>query len=314
MHEHKLTFSLLGMVRARYGSKELDLGPPQQRAILSMLLLHRGSVASLDELIGGLWGEEPPRSAVTTVRTYVSRLRRAFSEAALADLIRLDSVRGGYLLQVAEGTLDVSVFRRHTTRATQAIRQGDFTTAAAELRAALTLCHGQPLADTVGPYVEGQRVRLQEVVTAAQVELLKAQVHLGHFHEAIPDLTTMVPTHPLREELHELLMAALYGSGRGAEALEHYLKTRRTFVDDIGIEPGGRLRELQQRILAEDPSLPISSAPQIATTDQLTAPYRLSASALAADTPGSSSGFRRLGTTSQRWVGHRDQLIAASTN
>src|ERR1700749_3672617 len=103
-------FDLLGPVRARLGGVELDLGAPQQRTILVMLLLHEGAVVPLDELIEGLWGDEPPRSAVATVRTYISRLRGALADSGAAPTTRVDSVAGGYVLHTAREAVDVTRF------------------------------------------------------------------------------------------------------------------------------------------------------------------------------------------------------------
>jgi DNA-binding SARP family transcriptional activator len=254
-----LAFSLLGPIRAWRGGTELDLGSPQQRTTLAMLLLREGAVATLDELIDGMWGDEPPRSAETTIRTYVSRLRTVLDAARAA--ARLDSVSGGYTLQVADDALDVARFRRHTTRAAEAARRGDWRTVVAEQTAALRLWRGQPLAGSLGPYADGQRTRLQQLGTAARIELLTAQVQLGVYAEILPELTAMAAAHPLWEDVQALHMTALYGSGRAAEALQQYQRARRVLVDELGIEPGVRLRTVHQRILASDPSLATVSTP-----------------------------------------------------
>jgi DNA-binding SARP family transcriptional activator len=244
-----LAFSLLGPVRAWRGGTEMDLGSQQQRTTLAMLLLREGTVATLDELIAGMWGDEPPRSAVTTIRTYVSRLRAVLDDA------RVDSVGGGYTLQVPGDALDVTRFRRHTTRAAKAASRGDWRTVVAEQTAALRLWHGQPLAGSLGPYASGQRTRLQQLGMAARIDLLAAQVQLGLYAETLPELTELAAAHPLWEDVQALHMTALYGGGRAAEALEHYQRARRVLVDELGIEPGVRLRSVHQRILAGDASL-----------------------------------------------------------
>jgi DNA-binding SARP family transcriptional activator len=259
-----LAFSLLGPVRAWHGGLEIDLGSRQQRTTLAMLLLREGAVATLDELIDGMWGDEPPRSAVTTIRTYVSRLRAVLDDARAA--ARLDSVRGGYTLQLPADALDVTRFRRHTTRAAEAARRADWRTVVAEQTAALQLWCGQPLAGSFGPYADGQRTRLQQLGMAARIDLLAAQVELGVYAEILPELTAMADAHPLWEDVQALHMTALYGSGRAAEALEQYQRARRTLVDELGIEPGVRLRTVHQRILASDPSLAAASAAPVVTS------------------------------------------------
>jgi DNA-binding SARP family transcriptional activator len=219
-----------------------------------MLLLREGAVATLDELVAGMWGDEPPRSAATTIRTYVSRLRAALETDCL------DSVGGGYALRVAGEALDVVRFRRCTARAAEAARRGDWMTVAAEQAAALQLWRGQPLAGLPGPYASGQRARLQQLGMAARIDLLGAQVRLGRYAEVLPELSVLAAAHPLWEDVQALQMTALYGSGRVAEALALYQRARRVLVEELGMEPGVRLSTVHQRILASDPSLAAGTA------------------------------------------------------
>ncbi|GAA5199749.1 hypothetical protein GCM10023322_76070 [Rugosimonospora acidiphila] len=270
---------MLGPVRARLGGVELDLGAPQQRTVLAMLLLREGAVATLGELIEGLWGPEPPRSAIASIRTYMSRLRSVLDDAGAGMDTRVDSVRGGYVLHTLHHAVDVSRFQRHTARGAEAARRGDWLTTVAEHGAALKLWHGQPLVGALGPYVEGQRLRLQQLAAAARVDLFRAMVGLGRYGEALPELAAMAAAHPLREDLQGLLMTALYGSGRVAEALQQYQQTRRALIDDLGIEPGVQLREVHQRILAGDLTLAAAvsgpPAPAGRTDRRLLAPHRV---------------------------------------
>jgi DNA-binding SARP family transcriptional activator len=249
-------FSVLGPVRAWSGETETELGSPQQRTTLAMLLMREGAVVTLGELIGGMWGEEPPRSAVTTVRTYISRLRALLRDGDCS----LESVGGGYALRIGPEALDLPRFRRHTARATSAAQLGDWSAAVRELRAALALWHGQPLAGALGPYARGQQTRLQQLVVTAQVDLMRAELGLGRHREVLPELAALAADHPLWEDVQGLLMRALYSSGRAAEALEHYRRARQTLVDDLGIEPGQELQRVHQRILVSDPSLACAPA------------------------------------------------------
>jgi DNA-binding SARP family transcriptional activator len=263
MFEHApastLTFSLLGPVQAwrhspanaglpRTGT-EVDIGSPQQRGTLAMLLLREGAMVTLDELITGLWGDEPPRSAITTVRTYIYRLRRVLHQHGTAQT-RLESGSGGYVLHVPEAALDVNRFRSHTVRAAMATRRGDRYAAAAELRSALAVPDGRPLAGVQGPYAHGQRGRLEQWIATAHLDLVEAEIHLGRHREILPDLTAMAAAHPLWEEVQALYMTALHGTGRTADALEHYRRSHRALVDELGIEPGTRLREAMNHVLS----------------------------------------------------------------
>lgn len=239
------TFSVLGPVRAWHGTAELELGAPQQRAVLAALLLREGAMATADELVRAVWGDEPPRTAVSTLRTYVSRLRAVLGGAIV-------SIAGGYALPVAADALDATRLARHLDRAR---RSPGGPEAVAELEAALALRQGQPLAGIPGPYAESQRARLGQLLTTAAIDRLTAEVERGRPGDAVPELVELLAEHPLREQLHELLMLALYRSGRQAEALEHYRATRELLAEELGVDPGPGLRRMHQGILAADRQL-----------------------------------------------------------
>ena len=246
----ELRFEILGPVRAWRGSSELDLGSPQQRAVLAVLLLARGRHVSLDMLIDALWGEEPPRTANSTVRTYVSRLRRCLDGGSPAhdhEVIKL--VGDGYLLPQKSALVDLDAFEKLTQAARAARLSHDALRAAALFREALALWHGIALAGVPGPYVDSQRVRLAELRAAAEEDGLATDIHSGGHLAAIPQLRELLAVYPLREKLSELLMLALYRSGRQADALEVFDGSRRLLRDELGIDPSPSLRDMQKRIL-----------------------------------------------------------------
>ncbi|MFC0110818.1 AfsR/SARP family transcriptional regulator [Kibdelosporangium aridum] len=238
----ELRFEVLGPVRAWRGDTEVELGSPQQRAILAILLLHNGTAASPDQLIRATWGSEAPRAAIGMVRSYVSRLRSALGPV-------IESVAHGYALP--KPSLDLTDFQRHISAA----RAGDLATRAAELRAALALWKGTPLGGVRGEYAEAERVRLENVQLTVIEDLAAADIELGRHAEAVADLMALVDRHPFRERPRELLMLALYRSGRQAEALALFDETRRVLSAELGIAPGPELREMHQRILVADPAL-----------------------------------------------------------
>ncbi|MEU4534140.1 BTAD domain-containing putative transcriptional regulator [Streptosporangium sp. NPDC023825] len=248
-----LRWELLGPVRAWRGEVEINLGTPQQRAILGVLLLREGAVTSQDQLISAIWGEEPPSAAAGMIRSYVSRLRRVLEDGSTAVVI--ESVAGGYALPVTAGSLDLADFQRGIRAAHDARRIGDHETEAAELRAALELWKGTPLAGVPGGYPENERTRLTELRFSAIEDLAAADLRLGRHAEAGFSLASMVIEQPLRERPRELLMLALYRSGRKADALALFQETQRLLADELGLDPGPELREMQRRILASDPSL-----------------------------------------------------------
>ncbi|MEV4318817.1 BTAD domain-containing putative transcriptional regulator [Actinocrispum sp. NPDC049592] len=244
----QLRFEVLGPVRAWLGAAEVELGTPQQRAILGILLLRNGGVAMPEQLVAAIWGVTAPRAAGSTVRTYVSRLRRALGPV-------IESVGGGYALPTEPGTLDVTDFERLVNAAREARHTGDLTAEANLLRAALALWKGTPLAGVRGEYAEQERARLMQLRLAAVEDLAAADLELGRHAEAEAGLVPLVIEQPLRERPRELLMLALYRSGRQAEALAVYQEAQRLLSGELGLDPGPELREMQRRILKSDPSL-----------------------------------------------------------
>lgn len=251
-----LRFSVLGPVRAWRGDEPLPTGSPQQRALLAALLLREGRTATAAELIDALWGEEPPSQALAAVRTYASRLRKVLGAWVLV------SESGGYAIRsLAEGALDLTVAQELATEAEKARSAGELRHARDVLNQALDLWDGKPLASIPGPYAEAQRARLEEWLLQLLESRLDMDLEQGCHAESVSELTALTAEHPLRERLRELLMLALYRSGRQAEALAVYADTRRLLADELGVDPRPGLRELQQRILQADPGLAEPSAP-----------------------------------------------------
>jgi DNA-binding SARP family transcriptional activator len=235
-----MRFEVLGPVRAWRGDAEVELGPPQQRAALAVLLLQEGTPLSPSQLVSALWGGAEPRAAIGMVRSYVSRLRHAG--------VPIESAGGGYAIRPA--ALDVTEFERLLSSADPE-----------SLRAALLLWHGTPLAGMNGDYAEAARVRLSELHLTALEDLAAADIEAGRHVEAVAALSGLIAEQPLRERPRELQMLALYRSGRQAEALDVYARTQRLLESELGLYPGPELQEMQRRILAADPSLAPMSRP-----------------------------------------------------
>lgn len=245
----ELRYELLGPVRAWNGDTEIDLGAPQQRAILGLLLLRDGALATSDQLLTALWADQTPRAAAGMIRSYVSRLRRALSDSTI------QSVAGGYVLPVVPGALDLNEFLRLIDLARAARQEGRLESWADALRAALKLWKGTPLAGVRGDFANWERERLRQHRLAAVEDLAAANLDLGRPEEAAQVLSPIVIEHPLRERPRELLMLALYRSGRQADALRLYQETQHLLADELGVDPGPELREMQRRILSSDASL-----------------------------------------------------------
>jgi DNA-binding SARP family transcriptional activator len=251
-----LRFEVLGPVRAWSNGTELDLGSPQQRAVLAILLLAQGRQVSRDMVIDAIWGEDPPRGAAGTIRTYVSRLRHCLGTVAGNRATGLlTSVGNGYAFETGAVTVDVELFTRQVQQAQLTRRRGDRALAASQLNGALGLWRGMPLAGIQGPYAESQRARLLELRMAALEERLATDIESGGHRAAIAELRALLDENPLREKLSELLMLALYRAGRQADALAVFGDSRRLLRGELGIDPGPGLRDMHERILRADGSL-----------------------------------------------------------
>ncbi|MFJ9419153.1 AfsR/SARP family transcriptional regulator [Streptomyces sp. NPDC101227] len=241
-------FQVLGPVRAWRGDRALDLGPPQQRAMLAVLLLHEGRPVPVPQLVDALWGERPPPRAVGTLRTYVSRLRGLLEpdRGPRQPARLLVSAGDGYALRVAGGALDSAGFEERLVTARRLRSAGDLTGAYEQLRSALALPEGMALAGLPGPYAQRQRDRLTELCVTAQEELFACVVESGRRPAStagsIAGLRAFAAEHPLRERAQALLMLALHREGRQAEARAVYAAARRTLLAELGAEPGPELR------------------------------------------------------------------------
>jgi DNA-binding SARP family transcriptional activator len=240
----RLRFEVLGPVRAWRGDGEIELGSPQQRAILAVLLLQAGTPASPDQLVTALWSGAAPRAAIGMIRSYVSRLRHVLGP----EVIR--SVGGGYVLPTRDLDLDLAEFERQRGLAREAS-----DTPATALRAALDQWHGTPLAGVNGDYAEAERTRLGQLRLTVLEDLAAADIEAGRQVEAAAGLAEVIAEQPLRERPRELLMLALYRSGRQAEALAVFTQVQRLLEDELGLYPGPDLQAMQRRILASDPTL-----------------------------------------------------------
>ncbi|WP_039938015.1 AfsR/SARP family transcriptional regulator [Streptomyces himastatinicus] len=250
-----LYFTVLGPVRAWRGDEAISTGSPQQRALLAALLLRGGRTATAPELVDGLWGTEPPEAAIAALRTYASRLRKAFGP----DSEILVSESGGYAIRIGLSSLDTDVAEQLTAEAEKAQHSGDRVRARDLFNKVLDLWDGEPLAGVPGPYAETQRTRLDEWHRSLIETRLDLDLELGHHSEAVSELTALTASYPLRERLRELLMLALYRSGRQAEALAVYADTRRLLADELGVDPRPELSALHQKILEADAELAVAA-------------------------------------------------------
>lgn len=243
-----MRFRLLGPLRVWDGATLLPIRAAQQRVVLSVLLIETGQVVSLDRLVDEVWGERPPRGAVTVLRGYVMRLRRMLGGNGHGSVLTRP---GGYELVTADDDVDALVFQRLVASGRSALSKGAGDRAVAELSQALVLWRGHALADVpTSPTIAGYVTGLEQARLAALEDKVDGQLSLGRYGDVVAEVERLVNLHPLRERLWEHLVLALYRSGRRAEALGAYQRARAVLTTELGLEPGNRLQELQQDILA----------------------------------------------------------------
>jgi DNA-binding SARP family transcriptional activator len=240
-----MEFGLLGVLEVRAGDGPVRLPARKQRALLALLLLNANRVVARERLIDGLWGDGPPETAVKALQVYVSQLRKLLPAGTLV------TRPPGYLLAVEPEAVDLLRFERLVAEA----RQAEPGEAAVLLREALGLWRGPPLGEFADePFARIEAGRLEELRLAAVEERIEADLRLDRHAELIAELEALVAEQPHRERLRAQLMLSLYRSGRQADALEAY-RAARAALDELGLEPGVPLRQLERQILAQDREL-----------------------------------------------------------
>ena len=253
-----MEFRILGPIEAREADRVLVGGAGKQVALLALLLLRRNEVIPIDRLVDDLWGDRAPRTASKTLQTYVSQLRRALGEGVI------ETHSHGYRLSVPDAALDADRFRASVTAGRRALELGEPEDAASTLRGALELWRGPALAEL--QYEEWARApaeRLEDERLEAIELRVEADLARGRERHVLGELEGLVRKHPTREDLLALLMVALYRCGRQADALAAYRVGRVRLLEELGIEPTPRLRDLEQQILRQDAALGQSSAARL---------------------------------------------------
>ena len=258
-----LEFRILGQLEVARGKQALSLGSRTQRALLGVLLLHANEPVARAQLIEDVWGDSLPTTINASLNVYLSKLRRLLADGGGGQ--PLETHPTGYLLRVASEAVDAHRFELLVERGREELASGAAKDAAATLRDALAIWRGPALADfAFESFAQPEIARLEELRLTAIEARIEADLALGRHDALVAELETLVAAHPYREGLRAQLMLALYRSGRQAEALETYRRARRAFSEELGIEPGPRLQELERAILRHDPSLesPSPEAPR----------------------------------------------------
>ena len=301
-----MDFGVLGPIEARDGEQELSIGGPKQRVLLAVLLLDRNSVVSRDRLIDALWGDRPPASAAHTLDAYASRLRKLLG----AD--RLTRRAGGYVLRLDAAELDLDRFEVLVERARAELAANAIVDAAATLRSALAMWRGPALADILyEPFAAEAAPALEERRLSALEERIDADLGCGRAGDLVGELERLVREQPFRERLLGQLMVALYRSGQHARALDAYRAGRHRLAEELGLEPGRALKELERAILAHDPKLaPAASSPTTASRRAVRR-WWMAAAAGAAAVVGAGIGtaFVLRGSPAPAVSGSSDRLV-----
>jgi YVTN family beta-propeller protein len=263
-------FLILGPLEVRDGDRVVFSGAGKPGALLALLLLHANEVVSTDRLLDEVWDERPPRTALKSLQTYVSQLRRALGDGAIATRSH------GYVLAVPPGDCDVDRFRELVAEGQRAQAEGEHQSAVARLTEALALWRGPVLGELGAEHWARADVdRLEEERLQALEARLEAELALGRHASVVGELEGISREHPQREHLFGLLMLALYRSGRQADALAAYRAGRKRLQDELGIEPTPELRRLEQQILRHDPELEAPIVERRPPVRPLRAPKRL---------------------------------------
>ncbi len=259
-----MQFDVLGPLQVLDAGRPLALGRPKQRAVLAILLLDAGTVVPLDRLVEELWGPHAPPQALASVQAYVSHLRRLLEPQRLpgAPATVIVNQAPGYRIVVDPDDVDAARFETLARTGHDLLQRGEAPRAAETLEAALGLWRGPVLADFAdASFVQAERARLEDLRLTALEDRLSADLAIGRHARIVAELERLTGEHPFRERLQGLRMAALYRCGRQAEALQGYQQFRSLLREELGLDPGQALRDLERDVLRQAPALEWTAVP-----------------------------------------------------
>jgi DNA-binding SARP family transcriptional activator len=260
-----MEIKLLGPLEAQHNGRSIVPTAGKLRQILALLALDAGQVVTVPTLIEELWGTRPPRSALTTLQTYIMQLRRLLDATLVGTAGRsakdlLGTRHGGYLLDDLGDGIDVHTYERLSAAGSRAAERGDHESAARLLGSALDVWRGGALVDVpVGFRLGIEVIRLEESKLTVLELWIEAELRLGRHYTLLSELAKLNASYPMHENLCALFMVALYRAGQRWRALEVYRRLRDTLVAELGVEPSTRLQQVHRAILKSDPALDDSS-------------------------------------------------------
>ncbi|MFH0520386.1 BTAD domain-containing putative transcriptional regulator [Streptomyces sp. M41] len=245
-----MDFRLLGPLEILDGTRNVVPTAPKPRQVIALLLMRRNTLVQTSELIDELWENDPPASAMTTLQTYIYKLRKILVAGNSEEILLTRP--GGYTLAVPDACTDLHQFEVEADHGKTLLKKGEPAAAADALKRALGRWRGSALVDVVpGALLSSYVTRLEELRERTLDLRIEADLQLGRHQELISELKSLVLSRPLHENVHASLMIALHRSGRRHEALEVYQALRRSMIDNLGLEPGQELRSLHQALLSE---------------------------------------------------------------
>ncbi|MFG2760503.1 BTAD domain-containing putative transcriptional regulator [Streptomyces wuyuanensis] len=257
-----MDFRVLGPLEMLDKGQNVAPTAPKPRQVIALLIMRRNAVVQTAELIDELWEGGPPVSALTTLQTYVYKLRKILMRHGGKEL--LHTRPGGYLLEIPNTSIDLHRVEHAVSEGQASLETGNPARAREILAEALSIWRAPALVDVdQGGLLSSYATRLEEFRSRTLELRIEADLRLGHHRELVSELKSLVLTHPLHEHLHASLMIALHRSGRRHEALEVFRLLRHNMIEDLGLEPGEELRQLHQALLADAPVGPPFQAPQV---------------------------------------------------
>ncbi|GAA2347095.1 AfsR/SARP family transcriptional regulator [Streptomyces violaceusniger] len=254
--------SVLGPLTLGLGARSGVPSAMKPRKVLSLLLLNAGRMVPVQSLMAELWGDQPPRTGLTTLQTYILHLRKLLAEGlgmSSAAVTRdvLQTRPGGYAMVVSPGELDVHEYRDLVAEGEGALEAGDERTADTSFRRALALWQGPALVDVTphGRPLQAEVARLEQSRLTVTERGIETRLRLGGHLEVLSDLASLVVEHRFHEGLHGQYMLALHRSGQRTRALTVYQRLRMAMTEELGLEPSAKLQRLQQAVLVSDPRL-----------------------------------------------------------
>lgn len=249
-----MRFNVLGPMEVLHEGGHYTPTAPKARNTLALLLSRVNQVVEIPAFIDELWTDRPPRSAVTTAQTYIYQLRKMLCDAVGSDAAGeiLVTKAPGYSLRISDDTIDARIFERLAAEGKRLLAAGRAEEASRRLREALDLWRGPALADvSAGRILEAHVVQLEESRLGVLQMRVEADLALRRHRELVPELRSLVATHPLNEWLHAQLITCLRYSGRRGEALQAYQSLRRVLDDELGLQPSLPLQRLEQYLLTD---------------------------------------------------------------